>query len=235
MAFLCPQPSAPATPDYAAAATAQGQANKDTAITQGYLNNPNVIGPLGGQTVTFDPVTNQPTITQNLTPTAQTTLDAQQRVQQGMASLGEQGLRNASTIIGTPFQYTGPQGIFSLANPGQVQGPPQLGAIGSASGGFAGDRAVGAVANDRAVGAVANDRAVGSVANPQAYANVQGGTATGNFQGQQATGGVTGPTLQQSYGNYGAVQNNVDPSQYGLAGGVDSEKYGLARSLDSEK
>ena len=106
MAFLCPQPSAPATPDYAAAATAQGVANRDTAITQGYLNNPNVVGPLGGQTVTFDPVTNQPTITQNLTPTAQATLESQQRVQQGMANLGETSLTSARNIIGTPFMCT---------------------------------------------------------------------------------------------------------------------------------
>ena len=79
MAFLCPQPYAPAPIDYAGAATAQGQANKETALLQGYLNNPNIRGPLGGQTVTFDPITNQPTITQNLTGTAQSTLEAQQR------------------------------------------------------------------------------------------------------------------------------------------------------------
>ena len=126
MAFLCPQPSAPATPDYAAAATAQGVANKETALQQGYLNNPNVNGPLGNQTVTFDAVTGQPTINQSLTPTGQSTLEAQQRVQQGMANLGEQGLASASKIIGTPFQYTGPAGIFSLANSGNIQGAPDL-------------------------------------------------------------------------------------------------------------
>ena len=99
MAFLCPQPSAPATPDYAAAATAQGVANKETALQQGYLNNPNVNGPLGNQTVTFDPVTGQPTINHNLTSTAQGSLDAQPRVQRGMANLGEQALSSASNII----------------------------------------------------------------------------------------------------------------------------------------
>jgi hypothetical protein len=202
MAFLCPQPSAPATPDYAAAATAQGVANKETAITQGYLNNPNINGPLGGQTVTFDPVTNQPTITQNLTPTAQSTLESQQRVQQGMANLGEKGLASASNIIGTPFQYTGPAGVFSLANSGSIQGAPDLTKMGSASGGFTGDRAVG---------------------------NVTGGTAMGNAQSGQAYGSVNNPNLQQSYGNYGTVQSGPNLGGYGSASSIGADQYGLAK------
>jgi len=258
MAFLCPQPKAPATPDYAAAATAQGEANIDTAKTQGYLNNPNVIGPLGGQTVTFDPITNQPTITQNLTPTAQATLDAQQRVQQGMANLGEQGLASASGIISKPFEYSGPGGIFSLGNAGNIQGAPDLSGMGSASGGFTGDKAYGNVTggtaqgnvqSGQAYGAVDNGVAQGSVANPQASANFQGGQAVGgvyggmargNFRGGTATGGVNGPTLQDSYGNYGAVQGSPDlgaygsassigAGQYGLSGGINPSQYGMAQ------
>jgi hypothetical protein len=202
MAFLCPQPSAPATPDYAAAATAQGTANRETAITQGYLNNPNIRGPLGGQTVTFDPVTNQPTITQNLTPTAQNTLESQQRVQQGMASLGERGLASASNIISTPFQYTGPGTVFSLANSGPIQGSPNLTGMGSATGGFTGDRAVG---------------------------NVTGGTAMGNAKSGQAFGSVNNPDLQQSFGNYGTVQGGPDLGRYGSASSIAANQYGLAQ------
>jgi hypothetical protein len=213
MAFLCPQPKAPATPDYAAAAAAQGAANKETAITQGYLNNPNVQGPLGGQNVFFDPTTNQPTIVQYLTPTAQNTLNAQQRVQQQMANLGETGLQKASGIIGSPFQYTGPQTTTSIANSGQIQGSPDLLGMGRASGGFTGDRAYG------------------NVANPQASAN---------FQGGQAVGGVNGPSLQDSYGNYGAVQgapdmgaygsaSSIGAGQYGLSGGINPSQYGMAK------
>jgi len=184
MAFLCPSPSAPATPDYAAAATAQGVANKDTAITQGYLNNPNINGPLGGQTVTFDPITNQPTITQNLTPTAQATLEAQQRVQQGLASLGEKGLTTASGIISKPFEYTGPSGIFSVADSGKIAGAPDLAKMGSAS---------------------------------------------GAYTGAQATGGVAAPQLQQSYSNYGTVQNAPNLASYGSASSIGADKYGLAK------
>ena len=185
MAFLCPSPPPPT--DYAAAALAQGAANKETAITQGYLNNPNVNGPLGNQYVTFDPVTNQPTIRQTLTPTGQNTLESQQRVQQQMAGLGERSLDKASNIIGTPFQYTGPQGVFSLPYSGEIQGSPNLMGMGSASGGFTGDRASGAVAN------------------PQANAN---------FQGQQATGGVQGVNLQQNVGNIGKIDQNLNASNY---------------------
>lgn len=48
-------PSPPPAPDYAGAATAQGAANKEAAIAQSQLNNPNTIGP-GGQQIwqTFD-------------------------------------------------------------------------------------------------------------------------------------------------------------------------------------
>jgi hypothetical protein len=133
MSFLCPQPSAPATPDYAAAATAQGAANKETALQQGYLNNPNIKNFLGGQTVTFDPTTNQPTITQNLTPTAQKTLESQQRVQQGLANLGETSLSTAQNIINKPFEYTGPGVTTSIPNAGKIESSPDLSQYGSAS------------------------------------------------------------------------------------------------------
>lgn len=44
---------APDTPDYTAAAQAQGQANLDAARATAKLNNPNVINPYGTQTVTY--------------------------------------------------------------------------------------------------------------------------------------------------------------------------------------
>ena len=233
MAFLCPQPSAPATPDYAAAATAQGTANKETALLQGYLNNPNIKGPLGGQTVTFDPITNQPTITQNLTGTAQSTLEAQQRVQRDMANLGEKGLATASNVISKPFQYTGPAGIFSLADSGKIAGAPDLTKMGKAEGsmfGFGGT-ASGMGSGGTATGNVTGGQALGTVANPQANANFQGGQAQGAMFGfgGSASGGVAGPNLQQSYGNYGTVQGAPDLSSYGSASSIGADKYGLAK------
>jgi len=100
-------PQQPAQIDYAAQAKAQGAANKETAITQGFINNPNVYTPAGSQLVTFDPTTNQPTVKQSLTPTAQETFDTQQRVQKLLAGLGETGATTAQGVLDKPFTATG--------------------------------------------------------------------------------------------------------------------------------
>ena len=52
-AALLGAPDAPAAPDYAGAATAQGQANIDAARLSAKLSNPNIISPYGSQTVTW--------------------------------------------------------------------------------------------------------------------------------------------------------------------------------------
>jgi hypothetical protein len=103
-------PQQPAQVDYGAAAKAQGAANKETAIAQGYINNPNVYSPAGSQLVTFDPTTNQPTVKQSLTPTAQETFDTQQRVQKLLSGLGETGATTAQGVIGQAFAPTGTAG-----------------------------------------------------------------------------------------------------------------------------
>lgn len=48
----------------------------------------------------------QPTVTQTLTPQAQQTLDAQQRVQTALANLGERGISNAYATLSQPFTPT---------------------------------------------------------------------------------------------------------------------------------
>jgi len=48
----------------------------------------------------------QPTVTQTLTPQAQLTLDAQQRVQTALANLGERGVSNAYATLSQPFTPT---------------------------------------------------------------------------------------------------------------------------------
>jgi len=105
------KPSAPAPPDYAAAATAQGQANVTTAQTQAALNNPNINSPYGTQTVSYSTDANGnmiPTIDQSLTPAGQQDLQNQQQVQLGESQLAQQGLNTAQNIMGQPFQYNGP-------------------------------------------------------------------------------------------------------------------------------
>ena len=51
--FCSCAPSPPPAPDFRKSAEAQGQANIDAAISQGKINNPNVISPYGTQTVTW--------------------------------------------------------------------------------------------------------------------------------------------------------------------------------------
>lgn len=62
-----------------------------------------------------------PTITQTLTPEAQKTLEAQQRVQYALAGLGEQGIGNASNILSTPFVPTSTNIQKEFADYGRAQ------------------------------------------------------------------------------------------------------------------
>jgi hypothetical protein len=62
-----------------------------------------------------------PTVTQTLTPEAQKTLEAQQRVQFALAGLGEQGISNASNILSTPFVPTSTNIQKEFADYGRAQ------------------------------------------------------------------------------------------------------------------
>lgn len=121
------QPSPPPAPDYAAAATAQGVANKDSAISGAVLSNPNIISPYGNQTVSWATDPNNPgntpqaTIRQTLTPEAQAALTAQQQVQAQEAGLASQGINKASDVLSTGFQYKGPGVQTSLPDVGPLQ------------------------------------------------------------------------------------------------------------------
>jgi len=94
-------PAPPPAPDYAGAATAQGAANVEAARATAKLGNPNIYGPLGNQTISYEG--DIPTITQSLTPNAQATLNAQQGVERSLAELGQQGVGTAKEILATPF------------------------------------------------------------------------------------------------------------------------------------
>lgn len=108
---LCSTPSAPPPPDYAAAATAQGVANVDAARAQGRINNPNVVGPHGTQTVTWDGDT--PTLTQTLSPEQQAILNAQQGNELGMQGIAGQGIESLRGIIGQGVDFSGMPGMGS--------------------------------------------------------------------------------------------------------------------------
>jgi len=101
--------SAPPTPDYAGAATAQGAANVEAARATAKLSNPNIVGPYGTQTVSYGEGGNAdiPTVTQTLNPAAQATLGAQQETQRRLALLGQQGVTTAETALANPYAPTG--------------------------------------------------------------------------------------------------------------------------------
>lgn len=183
------KPSQPAAPDYAGAATAQGQANIDAARLSAKLGNPNIISPYGNQTVTFggtptfdqsgydaamsayqnqqgnsyqnsgfdefgNPVSgynapmptreqftsvsnsDQPTITQTLTPAAQEALTNAQAVQKGLSQVGITALGNVQDTMGKPFVSNTPEFQTSIGDQGPVNYGPaadQYGLAGSVS------------------------------------------------------------------------------------------------------
>ena len=129
-------PAAPAAPDYAGAATAQGQANIDAARLTAKLGNPNIVNPYGTQTVTY--ANDQPTVTQTLNPMAQKALTSQQNLQANMADLANTGYKNAFGVLSNPFSFGGPAVQTSLAAPGTLQGGPTAGQYGTAQGGVTG-------------------------------------------------------------------------------------------------
>ena len=122
------QPAAPTMPNYAEAAKAQGVANVETARVQAQLGNPNVYSPYGNQTVTYQGDT--PTITQTLTPQAQETLNAQQKVETELANLGSQGVETAKNVLDKPFTFGGPSVQTSLDTSGIAKMPVNAGTTG---------------------------------------------------------------------------------------------------------
>ena len=128
-------PSPPPAPDYAGAAYNQGVANVEAARVGARLSNPNVIGPTGSQTVTFEGDT--PTITQTLAPDALQALRNQQEVQAGLSGLAVGATNTAQGALARPFNPTGPSLQTSLGGFGAVPNAPNLGLYGQAQGGLA--------------------------------------------------------------------------------------------------
>lgn len=103
------KPKAPKPPDYAAAATAQGAANKDAAIAGAQLSNPNVTNPYGTQTVTYknDPITGNPVphVNQTFSPGQQEIFDNEQQLQQQLGFLGIKAADMAGNTITSPLNF----------------------------------------------------------------------------------------------------------------------------------
>lgn len=104
----CSAPSPPPPPDYAGAATAQGAANKETAIASSRLNNPNVVNPYGTQSWTEG--TNpddRPTLTQTLSPEQQALYQKGMESKGLLADLGVQGSTALKGVVGTGVDFSG--------------------------------------------------------------------------------------------------------------------------------
>lgn len=98
-------PSPPPTPNYEAAAQAQGAANIEAARLQARTNNPNLVGPTGRQTVTWDGDT--PTVTQELSPQEQALYDANSATKLLLAKLGGTGANALGEVIGKNLDLSG--------------------------------------------------------------------------------------------------------------------------------
>lgn len=137
MSILCPSP--PPAPDYAGAATAQGAANKETAIAQSQLNNPNTYTPYGSSLWEGGTNGDRPTLRQSLSPAEQAKLDASNRIQQGSLGILEQDLPNISQALSGAFGLGGgPQTGYDprYAPDQRLQTDPNLRQAGQVQGGL---------------------------------------------------------------------------------------------------
>lgn len=101
-------PSPPPAPDYAAAATAQGAANKEAAVASANLNNPNVVNPYGTQTYTPGATdTERPTLTQTFSPSQQALFDKSNLTKGLLGDLGIQGATALQGVIGKNLDLSG--------------------------------------------------------------------------------------------------------------------------------
>jgi len=285
-------PSAPPPPDYAGAATAQGAANLETAKAQGRMNNPNVVGPLGSQTVTWGTPTfdqagydkavasyssqpqrgaqptpdqfqmatgsddsgttygpdqnayakamtdwansgvagaaptreqfttntnaDQATITQKLTPEAQATLDAQQRVQRALAGLGEQGIGTAQSVLGNAFNPNLPGIQTGVGNAGQISQAPDLSQYGQAGSNINAGQISQAPDLGQYGQAGANVNAQGVNYGPRAgqYGMARGGPGAGQYgyaQGGLNTSNVAAMPVNAGMTGQQAIMNRLAP------------------------
>lgn len=95
-------------PDLTGAAVAQGTANKETAIAQSLMNNPNMVTPYGTSTYSGpEDASGRGTLTQILSPAEQAKLDTTNRIQQGSLGILEGDLPNIQAALSGPFGLAG--------------------------------------------------------------------------------------------------------------------------------
>ena len=197
---LLNKPKAPATPDFAGAATAQGQANIDAARMSARLSNPNIISPYGRQTVTWG---GEPTFNQAGYDAA---MSAYQN-QAGDTSYQGSGYDEYGNYVGTGNNIPKPTREQFTTQTGDPDQPT-----------------VTQTLTPAAQAALENAQAV------QKGLSEVGITALGNVRDTMSKPFVSGvPDFQTSLGDQGPVNYGPSADQYGLAQGFSAEKYGNAR------
>lgn len=100
-------PKAPAAPDYAAAAIAQGTANTDAARVGAELANTNQVTPYGSQTFAKNPGSDQWTSTVSLSPDQQRLYDLNSQGDQQLAQMANSQLGRINSAVSQPFDTSG--------------------------------------------------------------------------------------------------------------------------------
>lgn len=100
-------PKPPAAPDYAGAATAQGEANLEAARLGAELNNTNQVTPYGSQTFTKDPNSDQWTSSVTLSPEQQRIYDLQAQGDERLGQMANSQLDRINDTVSQPFDLSG--------------------------------------------------------------------------------------------------------------------------------
>jgi len=111
-------PKPPKAPDYVEAAQVQGRENRKTAQQSAQLSNPNVVGPGGSQTVTWNG--NTPTVTQTLSEDNQRLYDQGNQLRIGASNAGMAGRGNLYDTYSQGFSYDGPDRVTNVQG-GNIQ------------------------------------------------------------------------------------------------------------------
>lgn len=114
------KPDAPDPPDYAAAATAQGLANKEAARVTARMSRPDEYTPLGSRTW-VDLGNDRMASTVNLTPQGQALYNQQERISTGLGNASEQALGRVQQTFAQPFNASFDRNAYADALMGRAE------------------------------------------------------------------------------------------------------------------
>lgn len=204
-------PSPPPAPDYAGAAREQGAANEATARLQGRISNPNIIGPLGGQTVTWG----TPTFDQGGYDKA---MAAYQSKPKGNAPYERQFTTQDED--GSRFDETGYQNAMNAYMSGNIAPTRE-------------QFTTNANADQATVTQTLNPQAQATLdAQQRVQRSLAGLGEQGISTAQNVLGNAFNPNLaglQTSVGKAGQIPQTPDLSRYGQASGLQGQQLGNGR------